>query len=295
MFSNKIIKQTSYFLLLILGVSSFSACEYEIEDLGPKPTASFSVAPISGRVNRYLVSSTSQNAFIYEWDKGNGVYVRGNTSDTLYFPDKGTYTVRLLTYGPGGMDSSKQTITVAADDPAAQTPIKMLTNNSSKKWKLAPEANALMIGPPDFSQVWWGNSVADIATRSCHFNDEITFNVNGNMVYDNKGDIWVDEEGGSSWPAGMPAVGCHPNSAIPAQFKAWTGGNFTFELTGNSLLKVNGTGAFIGLYKAGNPPNAAVPAPQSSITYQIVSLSATRLVVKLDYGWGAWRFTFVPA
>lgn len=283
-------------LLVLLGSSTlFWACRYDVRDLGPKATAAFTVTPVAGQVNRYEIRSTSQNTFIHEWDKGNGSFVRGKTVDTLYFPDKGSYTVRLLAYGPGGIDSSRQVITVAADDPAALTPMKLLTANSTKKWKLAPQAGSLWIGPSDYSQTWWANSAADVATRSCLFNDEITFNVNGTMIMDTKGDFYVDEEGGNPHPAGMPAAGCYANSAIPAQFQAWTGGSHTFSIIGNNQLKVNGNGAYLGLYKAGNPPNAAVATPQSTITYQIVSLTANRLVVKLDYGWGTWQFTFVPA
>ena len=58
---------------------------------------------------------------------------------------------------------------------------------------------------------------------------------------------------------------------------------------------MTGTGAHLGLYKAGTPPDAAVATPQPSVTYDIVSITPTRLVLRLDYGWGAWRFTFVPA
>ena len=70
-------------------------------------------------------------------------------------------------------------------------------------------------------------------------------------------------------------------------------GSFTFEVIDNNKLKVNGTGAHLGLYKAANPPEAAVTTPQASITYQIVSITATRMVLKIDYGWGAWKFTYV--
>lgn len=290
-FSNKTFKH----IALVLGSSAFLwACKYDIEDMGPKATASFTVTPISGQVNRYEIRSNSQNTFIHEWDKGTGAFVRGKGVDTLYFPDKGTYTVRLLAYGPGGIDSTKNVINVAADDPASLTPMKMLTGNSTKKWKLAPEAGALWIGPSDYSQTWWANSMADVAERACQFNDVITFNVNGTMVMDMKGDFYVDAEGGNAHPSGMPAVGCHPVSAIPSQFQAWTGGNHTFNIINNTQLKVNGTGAFMGLYKAGTT-EAAVTGPQSSVTYKIVSITQNRLVLKLDYGWGAWQFIYVPA
>lgn len=286
-------KQSVAALAVLLSLIIFS-CKYDTRDLSPKPVASFNVTPISGMVNRYLLTSTSQNGFRYDWDKGSGNYVQGKSVDTVYFPDKGSYTVRLFVFGHGGIDSSKQTVTVANDDPAAITPFKLLTGNSSRKWKLAAEAGALWIGP-DPNTTWWQNSIGDVAARSCLFNDEYTFTKTGNvMSFDGKGDFYVDEEAGNPWPAGMPAVGCYPNASIPVQFQAWANNaNFTFDVINNNKLKVIGTGAHLGLYKAGTPPSAAVPAPQPDVTYDIVSITATRLVLKLDYGWGAWRFTYV--
>lgn len=273
----------------------FTSCEYDVSDLMPKPVASFTVTPVAGAVNKYLLTSTSSNSFRYDWDKAEGRFVEGKMIDTVYFPDKGTYTVKLLAYGQSGMDSTSQVINVAIDDPAAITPFKLLTGNSSKKWKLAPEAGALWIGTSDFGTTYWQSGVGDVTSRACLFNDEYTFNKTGNvMSFDSKGDFYVDEEAGNPHPAGMPAVGCYANNAIPAQFSAWANSaNFTFEVIDNNKLKVNGTGAHLGLYKAANPPEAAVGTPQASITYQIVSITATRLVIKIDYGWGAWKFTYV--
>lgn len=281
-------------LVLLLSATLFS-CKYEVADLMPKPDASFTVTPVAGQVNKYLLSSTSTNSFRYDWDKGTGTYAAGKQVDTVYFPDKGTYNVRLLAYGQSGMDTASQVVNVAADDPAALTPFKILTNNSSRTWKLAPEAGALWIGPSDYSATWWANNLGDVTSRSCLFNDEYTFSKAGNVFgYNSKGDFYVDEEGGNPHPAGMPAVGCYPNTAIPAQFQAWVNdASFTFQVIDDNKLRVNGTGAHLGLYKAANPPDAAVGTPQSSITYQIVSLTASRMVLKLDYGWGTWQFTFV--
>jgi len=290
--NNKSISAASVALLLTTVLLS---CKYDVRELSPKPAASFTVTPVAGQVNRYLLTSTSTNGFRYDWDKGVGTFSQGKQVDTVYFPDKGDYTVKLLVYGHSGMDSASQVVKVANDDPAAITPFKILTGNSSKKWKLAPEAGALLIGPSDFSAVWWQNNVADVTSRACLFNDEYTFTKTGSvMTFDSKGDFYVDEEAGNPHPAGMPAVGCYANSAIPAQFQAWANnGNFTFEVINNTKLKVNGLGAHLGLYKAANPPDAAVNTPQNSITYDIISLTPTRLVIKIDYGWGAWKFTYV--
>ncbi len=287
-------KHSLYITTAILSVFIFFSCKYETRDLLPKPVASFTATPIAGQTNKYLLTSTSQNGFRYDWDKGAGTYVTGKAIDTVYFPDAGTYTVRLFLFGHSGTDSAKQNIVVAADDPAALTPFKLLTGNNTRKWKLAPEPGALWIGP-DAGTTWWQNGVADLTTRACLFNDEYTFTKAGStMTFDSKGDFYVDEEGGNPWPAGMPAVGCYANSAIPVAFQAWANNAvFTFEVINNNKLKVNGTGAHLGLYKAGTPPDAALPAPAGSVTYDIVSITATRLVLKLDYGWGAWKFVYV--
>lgn len=293
----KIINRAGLAVLMvwIVSLTTLVSCDYEIKDLKPAPDASFTVTPVAGQVNKYLLTSTSTNSFRYDWDKATGAYVQGKEVDTVYFPDRGTYTVKLLAYGQSGMDSAIQNIVVAADDPAAITPFKILTGNSSKTWKLAPEAGALWIGPSDFSATWWQNNTADVTGRSCLFNDEYTFNKTGStFVFDSKGDFYVDEEAGNPHPAGMPAVGCYANSAIPVQFQAWANdGVFTFEVTPDNKLKVNGLGAHLGLYKAANPPDAAVATPQTTISYEILSLTSTRMELKLDYGWGAWKFTFI--
>jgi hypothetical protein len=283
-----------YLAIILLSTGFLFSCKYDVRDLGPKPTASFTVTPVAGQTNKYLLTSTSQNGFRYDWDKANGSgYVKGKDIDTVYFADKGDYTVRLFVFGHSGTDSAKQVITVVDDDPAALTPYKILTGNSSRTWKLAPEAGALWIGP-DPATTWWQNNIADITGRSCLFNDEYTFTKAGNVFeHKTKGDFYVDDEGGAAWPTGMPAVGCYANGVIPAQFSAWVNdGTHSFEVTGNKL-KVIGTGARMALYKAGTPPDAALTAPASSVTYDIVSITPSRMVLRLDYGWGAWKYVFV--
>lgn len=280
-------------VLAMAAATLFTACEYDVKELGPAPDASFTVTPITGQTNRYLLTSTSTNAFMYDWDRGDGKgYVRTKNTDTAYFADKGNYTVKLLVYGQNGMDTASQVINVAADDPAAQTPIKLLTGNSSKTWILdQPNGGALFIGPSDFSQTWWSNSAADVAARACQFNDEYTFSIDGTFRFDNKGDMWIDEEGGKVWPNDVGlSIGCHQASEWPSKYSAWSTGTHQFQVIDNNKLKVIGTGAHLGLYKAGD--TEVTPTPNSAITYEIVSITADKLVVKKDYGWGAWRFTF---
>jgi hypothetical protein len=284
-----------YLAAVAISVFLFSSCEYDIKELGPKPTASFTVTPIAGMVNKYLLTSTSTNSFRFDWDKASGAgYVKGKQVDTVYFPDKGTYTVKLLAYGESGVDSSSQVVNVANDDPAALTPLKILTGNSSKTWVLNPAAGALLVGD-NGTTVWWQNSTADVSDpgRTCLFNDEYTFNKNGTFTFDTKGDFRVDDEGGNAWPTDIGlAIGCHAMSQIPAKYQAWGNGTFSFAIVGTNVLRVTGTGAHLGLYKVGEGGTTAMPDPL--INYDIIELTPTKLVVRKQYSWGQWRFTFVP-
>ena len=156
-------------VLLLIGMFTCSvlllSCEYDTRELAAKPVASFTVSPVAGQTNKYLLTSTSVNGFRYDWDKANGLgYRQGKAIDTVYFPDRGNYTIKLFVFGHNGIDSTQQVINVVNDDPAALTPLKILTNNSSRKWKLAPEAGALWIGP-DPGTTWWQNGLADVTSR----------------------------------------------------------------------------------------------------------------------------------
>src|SRR5687768_13001273 len=87
------IKISNALLFTVMISMLLTACEYEVKELTSKPVASFTVTPIAGQVNRYVLTNTSQNSFRQDWDKGTGIYASGRQMDTVYFPDAGTYTV----------------------------------------------------------------------------------------------------------------------------------------------------------------------------------------------------------
>ncbi len=281
-------------LATVLVMPGCTPNERDVE-LGPLPQASFTATPITGMVNRYLLTSTSKNTTQWRWDNGDGSEARnGKEIDTAYFPSMGTYRIKLLAMSRGGIDSAFQTVTVAADDPNGCVGLKAaLTACSSRVWKLKPDAGSLIVGPVGLGSVWWQNTAVDVTLRSCTFNDRYTFTVGGSFVFDNKGDMWIEDEGGNPWPTDIGGdIGCHPMTDIAAKYQAWGSGNHTFTLIGNSRLRVNGTGAFMGIYKVGDNDNAAVP--QTSITYDVIEYSDTKLVIRKTFSWGAWQFSFVP-
>ncbi len=271
-------------------------CKPQVDDkidIGPLPTAAFDITPTASP-NKFTLTNKSVGTFLQKWDLGDGTTADSNVVLAVY-PRKGTYKVTLNAFGKGGMGTVSKDIVVAQDDVSACTGnIKLLTNCGTKRWKLAPEAGSLWVGPDaTFGTTWWGIPDLDIPKRPCMYNDEYVFSADGTFTYDSKGDFWADEEGGSPYPAAMGlSIGCQPTSAVPAAYKAWVESTpKKFAVTATDI-KLIGVGAYMGLYKVAN--GALAPTPQATVTYTIKELTATRMVIYINFGVGVWRFTLVP-
>lgn len=287
-------KRIHWFALLLLpAIMPSCTPKSSFGELGEKPKAAFTVTPIAGKVNTYLLSSTTPGAFYFQWDIGDGGGARtGKQTDTAYYPEKGDYKVKLVVLSNGGTDSVKVPVSVAADDPNGCAGAKaLLTGCSSKTWVLdQPGGGALWVGDPGGGQ-WWASGPDDVTGRLCAFNDEYTFKKDGSFLFDSKGDVRVDDEGGNPWPTdiGLP-VGCANITQFPAKYQAWGSGAHNFKIIGGKKLQVTGMGAYMALYKAGESGTTAVP--ESVITYDIIEITATKLVINKKYDWGQWKFTF---
>lgn len=300
----KNLRNRGYRLSLVLALAGcflMSACSDSSTsgELGSSPPdASFTVTPVSDKENTYLLESTTEDAFMWQWDFGDGKgWQKGSEIDTAFYSRSGDYNIKLRAFGEAGSDTASKSINVAQN--ACIGDLKKLTGCDGKTWVLKPAAGALWIGPPDFSATWWSNTEADVDTRSCQFNDEFTFNLDGTLSRDLQGDIWVDEEGGTNpYPSdiianndGSMTAGCYDWSMINSKYSAWGSGSFDFSVSGDQLM-VSGEGAYLALYKAGD--SAITDTPENEITYQIQELTQDKLVVAKIYDWGAWQFTFVP-
>ena len=281
------------YLFGFLMLTALFACEPEIDDkidIGTPPSPSFEI--IQGSTpNEFILNNTTEGAFITQWNLGSAGTAEGQSA-TVNFPFKGSYDITMTTFTKGGSASIAQSLTVTQDDPnSCFGNFELLTGCDEKVWKLAPEANAMHIGP-NLTETWWGNSVDEVTARECHFDDQYIFRSNGAFEYDNQGAFWADTDGnGNIWPADLGlSEGCNDAASWPEKYKAWDSGIHKFSVTENSLT-VTGNGAWIGLYKAGTA--GEVTEPQSSITYSIAEISAERMVIFADYGGSAWRFTLV--
>lgn len=254
----KIIKNYLLLSLYALAIAAcFAYCTPEKGgDLGSKATASFTITPVPGKVNTYALQSTSQNAFGYQWDKGNGAFTAGKANDTAYFPLKGTYTVKLRAFGRGGYDSTAQTVSPTVDDVVNDPNFKLLI---AKKWKLDPAgASSIVVGTDaNPSQYFGGGPLAD-----CQLDDYYTFSADLKLTYNS---------GGSTFNGGNLA----PNFSCGSD-RSYSGVSFLFDPRKPST----GAGIASITLAAPVPTNFIGVTDVSSNNYRIISISANSMVLR---------------
>ena len=98
--------------------------EMAIDDHGLEEalTPTFSVTPVQGKTNTYVIRNTTAGSITQRWDIDNGAgFVKGKTSDTVFYPDAGTYNLKMQAMGKGGTyyDAAPASLNVATSDPVA--------------------------------------------------------------------------------------------------------------------------------------------------------------------------------
>ncbi len=156
-------------------------------------------------------------------------------------------------------------------------------------WRLAPIAGALKVGPNQNDGSWYSTSMADVATRSCLFDDSITFAAGGAMTHYMDGSTWIE-----TWQ-GANAAGC---GTPVAPHDGVTNAPYTYSYnSGTGELTVNGVGAHLGLAKVYNGGELTSPAgAPSSITYLVnFSANTDTMNVDINFGVGWWHYTYVKS
>jgi PKD repeat protein len=245
--------RTSIYALIISSLAIYCSPD-KTGELGVKPTASFTVTPVANRVNTYLLQSTSVGAFGYQWDKGNGSFVKGKQVDTAYFPLKGTYTVKLRAFGRGGFDSTAQTVNITVDDILNNATFKLLT---AKSWKFDPNPGAIIVGTEaNPGQYFGGGALAD-----CQLDDVYTFSTDMKLTYN---------ANGATFNAGnvAPAFTCGAD-------RSYTNLTYTFSPS------VSGGAGIAGIQITGTPPTNFIGVTDvSSNNYRIISITPTTMVLR---------------
>ncbi len=153
-------------------------------------------------------------------------------------------------------------------------------------WMLAAEAGAMMVGPSANSGEWWSNSVEDVTTRACFFDDEYVFNADGSFQNVQGSETWLESwQGVEAEQCGAPVAPHDGSNPASWAYDAATG-----------ALTLSGVGAYLGLPKAVNDGElsaAEPPAVPETRTYNATVVDDTmRLVIECGTGL-FWTFKMV--
>jgi hypothetical protein len=290
-------------MILVFGLITMNSCKQDTLTLGDKPTADFTATVLTDGHSVVLKSKTTTPIMPY-WAApalNLGFSDLKGDSVKLNFIFPGTYTIKMIAVGAGGLDSISKTVTTTLADPNAcssSTPLGFLASCTQKTWKLNPAAGAVGCGQWSGDRGWWANGAGDVTGRACTFNDTYTFKFNaaGDFVYDDQGDFYAEDyEGDPTWT-------CRASSTYPANQKKWASGSFKYVVIPNAgvkglgQIKVIGEGAHLVLQKPINN-NEVTNSSTTSIIYDIWEMkhvsdaTGTYDLLTLTFHYGNWSPT----
>ncbi|WP_082318044.1 PKD domain-containing protein [Hymenobacter sp. DG25A] len=253
--------------LLVAAPLLLASCEKEDYKLeGPVPTADFS-AQVNTTEYPSVVTFTnnSKDAFLYQWDFGDGSPLASGQNVTHTYKRPGTFKVQLITAGRGGTGVSQQKDVVipSASDNTAFVGLTNSTTTGNRAWVLTNKAGAITKLAANGTTVLSSSAAGSLP--DCQADDEVTFTSTFTYSY-NAGD------------------GTYVNGACGTA--KTTTSDFIFRPTGTTggqiVLKRNG--AFIG-----------VADSVKNKTYDILEASATTLKLRGENPDGTFTvLTYMP-
>jgi PKD repeat protein len=288
-------------LLLLALVLFINSCKKD--EPTPDVIASFTYVLDANDFKTVIFTNESQNYTTVTWDFDDGSATSSEVNPTHTFPGDGVYNVKLTATNGSITDTYNKDVTIA--DP--NIVLTKLAGDASKTWKLLRDVSTnqypLEVGPATHTEIWWalGKNEA-LGVRPCMLNDEWTFNRDGSLVFDDKGDYWAE---GTIYPDGSNNA-CFSSSdpminKDGVDVSAWKSGTHQFQLLdGGNQLKLVGLGSFIGLQKVAT--HKEVTVPQEDVTFNVISLTdgaVDTLIVQVDLQDDAgantayWRFVLM--
>lgn len=139
------------FLCIAAAAGLLAGCSKpKVEDHGLTETslnAEFSITPVTGSANKFVVTASDSSYILSKWDIDNGAgAVIGNHSRQIFLPDAGTYNIKHYAVGRGGAAfAASKTLNVATTDLSAGNLVqggKFESATDDAKWtRLAIAAN----------------------------------------------------------------------------------------------------------------------------------------------------------
>jgi hypothetical protein len=241
-----------YWFIAGIAATVFTACSKpKVNDQGITETnlnAAFTVTPVAGSANKFIIAATDSSYIMSKWDIGDGAgAVIGKHSQEVFYPDAGTYTVTHYAVGKGGKSfTESKTVNVATTDPAAGNLIqggKFETAADDAKW------TRLNISAPFVTWTMAGGKMTATGGSWGHSGIYQAINVQANkdyrfgMLVSGSGatDTWFEVYLGTVAPA---ANTDYSNGGIQIALNTWAGcGNVAFS---GNINKIGCEGALKG-------------------------------------------------
>ena len=171
------------------------------------------------------------------------------------------------------------------NDSAVSSTHKFSVISIAGDWRLEPIAGAMAVGPNAGSLTWWSNSLADVNTRSCLFDDVYQISENG---------TFQNILGRQTWLEGWQNAGKETCGDAVAPHTGATAGSWNIDsISGEFVL--NGKGQYLGLPKATNNGELGAGATEPDFRKYQITLNGNKLTAGINFGTGYWQFKFVKA
>jgi len=246
--------------LFVVSCEPYQEEGIDIGDLPGEPTFTLSVDP--SNANKIIITNTSTGFYDFIWDVEGGFGTSGVPgvsllqSDTILYPNMGTYDITLHAASSAGNGTSFSTQSVViTEDVMIECDDKfiMLTDNcTSKCWKLASSAGSIMVGPTELSGEWFSSPDNGLAAEQ--EDDLWCFNFDGLA--------WSYENSGATFSACQGFVG-DPNYPVPT----------------GVVYNVLNSGTTFSTYKILLPDGVWMGVEDSGPEYQIVSMTDQEMVL----------------
>jgi len=197
-------KNIKYIISFLSLALLFSACaeeSYEFGDLTAPSNMQITAEIVGQETNptgdgsgTVHLSVKADNAITYKFIYNGSENTSATGEMTYNFGTTGTqtYTVNVVAFGKGGVSSNTSVeleVLVVYEPPADL--LTMLTNNSSRTWRIKNEASAHFGVAPadagtDFGSWWWAATPDDKADWEC-YDDTFIFNVDGTFTHKTNG------------------------------------------------------------------------------------------------------------
>ncbi|MFM1792594.1 MAG: hypothetical protein RLZZ252_948, partial [Bacteroidota bacterium] len=177
---------------------------------------------------------------------------------------------------------------VAMDDSGARVAsdsVWIEAKQLSGDWKIVPQAGALAVGADKSQLTWWSNSLADVQTRSCLFDDVYRFGASGDFS---------NVLGNQTWLEGWQNGGKEGCAAPKAPHDGSNTGSWSIDSLSGELI-IAGTGNYLGLPKATNKGELGAGGTETGLRRYSLEFQSNVLVVGINYGTGYWQFKLMPA